>query len=1239
MTETQAQEYAISTYTQNIEYFKNNHKELFNNLSLFDIAIETKQVEPTYDLQFVNGSFDLVHIKTNQFYYNKNSVQITNSMVKEQANFIPYEPSFKAFYDQHFPDEVASRTLQAPINEPNAIGNAPIINYVNKNTPHDARLNEIFKYMIFGVGLGMHIPLIHEKIKAKIYLIVEPSLEIFKLSLFVTNYALLAKEAKLMFCVAKNEFDFRKDFDVFYGESFIDNHFFKFFKLSNNCDIYMRTVQNFLVAQGHYLYTYDRTFLSIFRTNKYITNNYKILDISKIHSLNFSKKPILLLAAGPSLQRNIEFVKENKDRFTIVAIYATLPLLETHNIKPDFITQYDEQNHQVINTLEKIKDINFFKDSILLIASHVNEKLTQSFPKENVYIFQAMFELKKGFGTLTSPSIGELTYALTLKLGAKEIYLLGLDLALDAETNQTHIDGHSGADAFKSLKGEEESTDQSYSYRKNTISVKGNFLDTVKTIPVFKSNIDTFNYMTVEFKSNDVNVYNLSNGAYFNNTIPLKIENINLETLLELKDFKTSNTYKQELDLISEVSYNQEDLELINLKISAAKKYKKILEKFYKIKSFSSYHEYKTVIFQTLNQLLFESTVAKDLQSVLTNYCQHNLHYVFYLLNTSEVNNYKKHTKNINNLLYTQLNKIINTYVVCISYSLNDNSAIIKKLNKYLKEHSIQNTIYNDLFFQELVESAKNIEHKTYKKNCVGFFATNENLSNKNFIEYIKNLYKKFPHLNFKVFYFFEFQKFQCDYQLKNEKDRIELVLPKKIDDIVENVELWIESYNLSYNIKKVSDIILNNYKNIYSIFFEDEQYRLELENFKKIDEKIDSNQPIKEQLSQNYVLPNTPYYNFCDSLKQEIDEEKLNETYKEEHIGFFAFEENLTQEFLKNIYEIYQTFPQLKFVLFYFEEEQKLNCEKVFAQILDRIEFVVPKDIYDIAYNIELWVQAKIKNQSYLFTQIIKLYNSTENIHTIIINENYKLSSNINYLISIVNNFNTINFEKKLLNFNIIRKNEFSKLYKKNRVGVMAIEENIKNPNFISYIEELLTKCDEYNFNLSIFYFNEEEKNFFHNHYNKYLKNLHFIIPYSINDIFKNIEIYICQPNLYSTPYYNIHRIICKYSENILSTNLVEYFKEFTIESYSMVNDFSQIPLLKNYLDFGFSKEEVINANKNIHVLIYSKLLKELYNIDLDINQNLYEFENFDKIKYILKDTMFKKRIIEINNKLLFQN
>jgi hypothetical protein len=1199
MTETQAQEYAISTYTQNIEYFKNNHKELFNNLSLFDIAIETKQIEPTYDLQFVNGSFDLVHIKTNQFYYNRNSVQITNSMVEEQANFIPYEPSFKAFYDQNFPDEVAKRTLQAPINEPNAVGNAPIINYVNKNTPHDARLNEIFKYMIFGVGLGMHIPLIHEKIKAKIYLIVEPSLEIFKLSLFVTNYALLAKEAKLMFCVAKNEFDFRKDFDVFYGESFIDNHYFKFFKLSNNCDIYLRTVQNFLVAQGHYLYTYDRTFLSIFRTNKYITNNYRILDISKVHSLNFSKKPILLLAAGPSLQRNIEFVKANKDRFTIVAIYATLPLLETHNIKPDFITQYDEQNHQVINTLEKIKDINFFKDSILLIASHVNEKLTQSFPKENVYIFQAMFELKKGFGTLTSPSIGELTYALTLKLGAKEIYLLGLDLALDVETNQTHIDGHSGADAFKSLKNEEESTDQSYSYRKNTISVKGNFLDTVKTIPVFKSNIDTFNYMTVEFKSNDVNVYNLSNGAYFNNTIPLKIENINLEILFELKDFKTSTTYKKELDLISEASYNQEDLELINLKISTAKKYKKILEKFYKIKSFSSYDEYKTIIFQTLNQLLFESTVAKDLQSILTNYCQHNLHYVFYLFNTNEVKNYKKHIKNINNLLYTQLNKIINTYVVCISYSLNDNSAIIKKLNKYLKEHSIQNTIYNDLFFQELVESSKNIEHQTYKKNCVGFFATNENLSNKNFIEYIKNLYKRFPHLNFKIFYFFEFQKFQCDYQLKNEKDRIELILPKKINDIVENVELWIESYNLSYNIKKVSDIILNNYKNIYSIFFKDELYKLEIENFKEKETKIDTNLQLKEQLSQNYILPNTPYYKFCDSLKQQIDEEKLNETYKKEHIGFFAFEENLTQEFLKNIHEIYQTFPQLKFVLFYFEEEQKQNCEKVFAQILDRIEFVMPKDIYDIAWNIELWVQAEIKNQSYLFIKTYKILDEfTQNIFSVIVEENFEAINSKDFKISLIKKLEEKYLKKELKqNFtpSILQK------YTKNCLGLF-LSNNFSLKSIIISNKDIILK---------IFYFDTIDKELL-NHIFKN-KKVEIIKFTSVSNIIDNVEIWLTDlskdtdqtllklhiflsnncPNIYTHTFNKDYSKDINYYINLAKKHIVfDEYKNYNIP-YSQIQE-SQLNILKIYdyigiIDYKDIKEDMTIKDLNLLFIKYA--------------------------------------------------
>jgi|GEM_PF-3294135 len=1226
MTEQEVQEYAISTYNENIQYLKANHQELFNNLTLFDTALELKQINQTFDLHFENNSFDIINLSLKQLFYGGNSYEISKKMVESQVDFKPQNASFKAFYEQKFNDKFAKLAIKAPINERNSTGNAPIIHYVMKNLPEDEQLNEIYKFIVFGVGLGLHIPLIHEKVKAKVYLIVEPNIEVFKLSLFVTNYAKLAKEAKLQFSVAHDEFKFRNEFDIFYCDSFIDNHYFKFFKLTDNCDIYMKTVQNYLVSQGHYLYSYERTFLSIFRTNKYITNGFNIFDISKTHPIEFSKKPVLLLAAGPSLQRNIEFVKENQGRFTIVAIYATLPLLERNGIKPDFITQYDEQNHQVLNTLDKIKDINFFKDSILLIASHVNEKLTNSFPKENIYIFQAMFELKKDFGTLTSPSVGELTYALCLRLGAKNIYLLGLDLALDSQTNKSHIDGHSGANAFNSIKDEEESSDQNYSYRKNTIKVRGNLQDEVKTLPVFKSNIDSFNLITQEYKTNDVNVFNLSNGAYFNATIPTAIETLDTKNFISMT--KNISLYKSELDTYSEVGYSKEDLELINLKISAAKKFKKSLEKFYKIKTFNSFNEYKDKIFLVLNELLFEANAAKDLQAIITNYCQHNLHYIFHLFNTQEIKNYNKHAKKLNQILFIQISKIIDTYVICISYSTSNERAITKKLNKYLKENSIKGTIYSELFYKEIVESSKPIEQEVYLKDCIGFFAIEENLNNENFINYIKNLYEKFPNITFKIFYFFEYQRFQAEHKLRGIKDRIKTILPKNIDEITNEIEIWIDGCDLTFNIKKSNDIILNNYNKIYSIFFKDEIFEQEVKTYEVKEQEIDTTLPLKEQIKQNYILPNTLYNKFCDSLKEKIDEEKLNKSYKKEHIGFFAFDENITTDFVKNIYEIHNTFPQLKFVVFYFEEKQKQHFQEVFANILDRFEFIIPKDIYDIAWNIELWVQAEIKNQSLLFNKISHQF-TRYSIYNIILNNTFGIKINVtNYLENLVEDYKKIKFIKDLNLFT--NKEKINNDYSPNSIGFIATDENLEDKNFINYIKELKKEFNDSIF--KAFYFNEKQKEqldliFLQNH-------IEYFSLENFSNLTNELEILIT----------NSHTHLDQITYNKLENKLEEIFMiNYTNNKFKLDDFDKKISEEKDFISF-VSKNIPL---REMHILSIQntkgnpyKILRELIKI-LDIDQkidffkfsnNFYEFMYFDFINNILSSPSLKK--LFLNNK-----
>lgn len=280
MTEQEAQDYAINTYNANIQYIEKAHPELFQNLSLFNTALDLEELKPQFDLNFTNGYFDIKNLSTNQLLYGSNSFEISKSLI-QNLNTNPLDKSFKAFYPQYPNDEEAKIALEKGLLSEYTFGNAPIVNFVNNNLAPNQELKEIHKFIIFGVGLGIHIPLIHEKLKSSLYLIIEPNLEIFRLSLFVTNYAKLAKEANLILAVAQNEENFRKAFDTFYNDSFIFNHYFKFFQLNDNFSLYTRTIQNRLVSQEFYLYPYNRTFLSIFRTNSYIMEKYKIFKSIK----------------------------------------------------------------------------------------------------------------------------------------------------------------------------------------------------------------------------------------------------------------------------------------------------------------------------------------------------------------------------------------------------------------------------------------------------------------------------------------------------------------------------------------------------------------------------------------------------------------------------------------------------------------------------------------------------------------------------------------------------------------------------------------------------------------------------------------------------------------------------------------------------------------------------------------------------------------------------------------------
>lgn len=105
-----------------------------------------------------------------------------------------------------------------------------------------------------------------------------------------------------------------------------------------------------------------------------------------------------------------------------------------------------------------------------------------------------------------------------------------------------------------------------------------------------------------------------------------------------------------------------------------------------------------------------------------------------------------------------------------------------------------------------------------YCPNSIGFLATEENLEDKEFVNYIKELMIRFPNVEFKIFYFTENVK-QLSKNLFSNK-QIKYILPENIYDVASNIEVYLSNakslldsklfYKLRINIKYLYCVWIN---------------------------------------------------------------------------------------------------------------------------------------------------------------------------------------------------------------------------------------------------------------------------------------------------------------------------------------------------------------------------------------------------------------------------------------------
>jgi len=650
---------ALKTFTENLKYLEQNNKELFERVNLLNLLIDEEKYSEKYALEYKEeGYFDILEIATNEFLYKTDSIEHAKNMV-EFNNRTRQGGIFKGLKHVHIPDMQVPLIDQSELSFHNSLwGTAKVINYCDKYTPTDATMKRVNKLIFLEIGLGLHLQGIIDKLNARVIFIKEKNLETFRLSLFVTNYNTLAAKSNLHFSITDDELKERENFLKFLNEGNNYNLIMKHIPFNDDYKLQTQRLQSHVISQNYINYGYSAILLRYINSPRYLVKNYSYINVNNRYNDNIlSKKPVLLLFSGPSTTKNIEWIKANHHRFIIISALSTCRLLHSINITPDIVIHIDPDKQ----TKLLFEDLNedYFNDTLILLASNVDEDTVAKFKKEKIHFIEQGTDYKKGFGKFSSPSVGEYTYGLSLILGVTTMYMLGIDLALDRETLQTHSgDFH----PFQST-AQENDNSASLSLNKTTTYVKGNFHDEVPTLTPYKMSIEQLGTFSEVLKKDHHKLYNLSDGAYLQGCTPLHIQDYNWQELASINKEQVHQQINTFLDEISSSEFRVEDRAIIEYQIKQSKKLEKTI-KLHTKKKFTSVGEYLNALAKlSWNLSDMEYKMRSDLAQVYYEYFPITLSFIFDMFNTEELVDEKTRIKEIDEILIAQLRKMSTLHI------------------------------------------------------------------------------------------------------------------------------------------------------------------------------------------------------------------------------------------------------------------------------------------------------------------------------------------------------------------------------------------------------------------------------------------------------------------------------------------------------------------------------------------------------------------------------------------------
>lgn len=223
-----------------------------------------------------------------------------------------------------------------------------------------SEVNRSVIHLVFGLGLGYLFKRVHLSSKGRI-VIYEPNLDILRITLENVDFSSELADERVMVLTRKEELE--SVFKRYYlYEDPINMCFLPVYKALfpdriKDISDELAFLKGYFNNNFYTLFETSQAWLEMSLINLNYTFNSTYIDCLKD---KFKGKPAIITAAGPSLLKNIEQLKEYENRAVIFSVGAALRTVkQTYNIKPGFAVFIDVRPNYQLNGVDNLEDVNF----------------------------------------------------------------------------------------------------------------------------------------------------------------------------------------------------------------------------------------------------------------------------------------------------------------------------------------------------------------------------------------------------------------------------------------------------------------------------------------------------------------------------------------------------------------------------------------------------------------------------------------------------------------------------------------------------------------------------------------------------------------------------------------------------------------------------------------------------------------------------------------------------------------